>query len=112
MNRDCAAHISECHVERVSFSIRVKSLFVEPVRPRPNEWNAAERRPRLEFFNGGIRPAKDLLPFDLHRKSNIPDGRKNGHGNLILRVFENHDVGITVNDVLVGSGQGVGSAGK
>src|SRR2546429_1279556 len=96
MNRDCAAHIPECHVERVSFSIRVKSLFIEPVRPRPNERNATERRPRLEFFNGGVRPAKDLLTFDLHGKGYVADRGKNGYGNLILRVFDDDDVGIAV----------------
>src|SRR5207245_9039456 len=98
--------IPERHVERVSFSIRVKSLFIEPVRPRPHERDAAERRPRLEFFNGGIRPAKNLLTFDLHGKGDIADRGKNGYGNLILRVLEDNDADIAVNRVLLGSGEG------
>src|SRR5947209_4530242 len=106
MNRDCAAHIPQRHVERVSFSIRVKSLLIEPVRPRPNERNAAEGGPGLEFFNGGVGPAKDLLTFDLHGKGDIAHRGKNGYGNLILRVFDDNDAGIAVNRILLGSGEG------
>src|SRR5437016_14062582 len=95
MNRDLPAHISECYVEGVLPAVGVERLLVEPIRPRPDERDAAERGPRLEFINGCIRPAKDLLTFDLHRKRQIADRRKNGYGDLIIRVFKHDRVAVS-----------------
>ena len=99
VDRNRAAHVAQRHVERIPLAVRVEGLLVEPIRPRSDERDAAERGPRLEFINGRIRPAKDLLTFDLHRKRQIADRRKNGYGDLIIRVFKHDRVAVSTDRV-------------
>jgi len=47
--------------------VRIEGLLVEPVGPRPEKRNAAQRRLGLKLVHRRIRPAQDVLP--LHAQS-------------------------------------------
>src|SRR5215813_13882027 len=101
MDWNRSANIAEIHIERVPFAVRIEGLFVESVCPRSDEGNAAQRRPRLEFFNRSVGPAKDILPLDLHRERDVANSRQNGYHGLILRVFQQNRFAASSSGILL-----------
>jgi dihydroxy-acid dehydratase len=93
MDRVCAPHVAEFHVEDVLLPVRIEGLGIEAIRPRSQKRNARQSRPALERGEIRIGKMQNLLPLDLHLKRYVADRRHDRHDGLPSRVLElNHAV--------------------
>src|SRR4029077_3743672 len=63
-------------------------LFVETIRPRPEERNAGEPGTGPELRDRTVREPQDLLALDRHREGDVADRRYDRYDGPRLSIFE------------------------